>query len=89
MSEIFAIFLPSKISSSLSNPYKRTEGIENYMASSNNSASLSQPSIPIFNGEGYEHWSIMIKTLFRSHDLWELVDKGFSKQDEEPRLKEN
>ena len=38
---------------------------------------------------GYDHWSIMMKTLFQSHDFLELLDKGFSEQVEKPRLKEN
>lgn len=59
------------------------------MASGSNSLNISQPTIPIFNLEGYEHWAIMMKNLFRSQDLWELVEKSFSKQDDEPRLKEN
>lgn len=59
------------------------------MASSSNSISISQPSFPIFDGEGYEHWSIMMTTMFRSQDLWELLEKGFSEQDEQSRVKEN
>ncbi|CAL9009259.1 unnamed protein product [Prunus brigantina] len=31
---------------------------------------------PIFNGENYEFWSIRMKTIFKSHGLWELVEKG-------------
>ena len=46
-------------------------------------------ALPIFDGEGYDHWSIIMKTLFRSQDLWELVEKGFSKHEEEARVKEN
>ncbi|XP_039115785.1 uncharacterized protein LOC120251274 [Dioscorea cayenensis subsp. rotundata] len=36
---------------------------------------------------GYDHWSIMMKTLFRFNGLWEVVEKGFSK--EEAKLTEN
>ncbi|CAN6693338.1 unnamed protein product [Malus baccata var. baccata] len=32
---------------------------------------------PIFNGSNYDFWSIKMKTIFKSHDLWNLVDKGF------------
>lgn len=48
------------------------------MATNNISVSISQPNVSIFDGEGYEYWSIMMKMLFRSQDLWELVEKGFS-----------
>ncbi|XP_074585493.1 uncharacterized protein LOC141841246 [Curcuma longa] len=51
---------------------------------------VSQPLIPIFKGECYEFWSIKMKTLFRSQDLWDLVEKGFDDEDaDESRLKEN
>ncbi|CAL2255037.1 unnamed protein product [Prunus armeniaca] len=32
--------------------------------------------VPIFNGENYEFWSIRMKTIFKSHGLWEFVEKG-------------
>ena len=31
---------------------------------------------PIFNGENYEFWSIRMRTIFKSHGLWEFVEKG-------------
>ncbi|CAL8997894.1 unnamed protein product, partial [Prunus brigantina] len=31
---------------------------------------------PIFNGENYEIWSIRMKTIFKSHGLWDFVEKG-------------
>lgn len=49
-----------------------------------------QPLIPVFSGEGYEFWSIRIKTILRSQDLWELVENGFNETDEnQARLREN
>ncbi|KAL6315260.1 hypothetical protein AAG906_000341 [Vitis piasezkii] len=51
--------------------------------------SVSQPAIPIFKGECYEFWSIKMKTLFKSQDLWDLVENGYPYLDEEARLKEN
>ena len=55
--------------------------------------SSSQPLIPIFNGEKYEWWSIKVKTLLRSQELWDLVEYGFvdilePTQEEEERLRE-
>ena len=48
------------------------------MATSNDSIfSYAQNSIPIFNGESYDFWSIQMRTLFMSHDLWKLVDEGY------------
>ena len=37
----------------------------------------SQPKIPIFNGKNYDVWSVKVRTLFCSQDLWDLVEKGF------------
>ncbi|TQD93427.1 hypothetical protein C1H46_020946 [Malus baccata] len=32
---------------------------------------------PVFGEENYEFWSIKMKTIFKSHGLWELVDEGY------------
>ncbi|KAM1208845.1 hypothetical protein ACFX2J_014457 [Malus domestica] len=31
---------------------------------------------PIFNGENFDFWQIKMKTIFRSHDLWDMVETG-------------
>ncbi|CAL8991389.1 unnamed protein product [Prunus brigantina] len=36
---------------------------------------------PVFNGENYEFWSIRMKTILKSHGLWELVENGFNSSD--------
>ena len=36
---------------------------------------------PIFNGENYEFWSIRMKTIFKSHGIWELVERGIEGSD--------
>jgi transposase InsO family protein len=41
------------------------------------SGSSLQPQIPIFNGKNYDYWSIKMKTLFCSQDVWDLVENGF------------
>lgn len=56
----------------------------------------TQPLIPIFKSENYEFWSIRMKTLLKSQDLWEFVESGYTEPnvdavlttDEEPKLKE-
>ena len=40
--------------------------------------------LPQFNGKNYDYWAITMKTVFVSHDLWELVEYGF----EEPANEE-
>ena len=42
------------------------------------SSNLTQPQIPQFNGKNYEYWSIKMKTLFCSQELWDLVENGFT-----------
>ncbi|KAL3646200.1 hypothetical protein CASFOL_011380 [Castilleja foliolosa] len=41
------------------------------------SSGVPQP-LPIFDGENYDFWSIKMKTLFLSLDLWDLIEKGKS-----------
>ena len=43
----------------------------------NGISSSSQPLMPIFTVEKYEFWSIKMKTLFKSEEVWELVEEGF------------
>ncbi|KAJ0047654.1 hypothetical protein Pint_15564 [Pistacia integerrima] len=44
------------------------------MAGNGNAMSSAQPLIPIFTGKCYEYWSIRMKTLLTSQDLWDLVE---------------
>ncbi|KAI5339805.1 hypothetical protein L3X38_019077 [Prunus dulcis] len=36
---------------------------------------------PVFNGENYEFWSIRMKTILKSHGLWDFVKNGFDVSD--------
>lgn len=44
---------------------------------------FQQLYLPLFSsfgavdGESYDYWSIQMKTLFISQDLWELVENGY------------
>jgi gag-polypeptide of LTR copia-type len=49
--------------------------------------SVSNPSISLFKGENYELWSIKMVTLFKSQDLWDLVNNGVP--DPNPNQQEN
>ncbi|KAI5318858.1 hypothetical protein L3X38_038566 [Prunus dulcis] len=44
-------------------------------------SSTTELSTPIFNGENYEFWSIRMKTILKSHGLWDLVENGFDASD--------
>ncbi|KAG6689035.1 hypothetical protein I3842_11G156000 [Carya illinoinensis] len=39
-------------------------------------AHSSSPTVPIFSGKNYDYWSIKMKTLFMSLDLWDMIEKG-------------
>lgn len=45
--------------------------------------SASQTMIPTFKGENYQFWSIKMKTLFLSYDLWELVENGYAEPNDQ------
>ncbi|CAN6587276.1 unnamed protein product [Malus baccata var. baccata] len=32
---------------------------------------------PVFNGDNFDFWLIKMKTIFRSHELWDLVESGY------------
>ncbi|KAJ0017763.1 hypothetical protein Pint_11938 [Pistacia integerrima] len=44
----------------------------------NGSSVTTQPLLTIFNGEKYEYWSIKIKTLSKSQELWDVVEQGIT-----------
>ncbi|KAL6286104.1 hypothetical protein ACE6H2_010494 [Prunus campanulata] len=44
-------------------------------------SSTSEVRTPIFNGENYEFWSIRMKTILKSHGLWDLVENGLTVSD--------
>ncbi|KAL4312227.1 hypothetical protein GQ457_01G011000 [Hibiscus cannabinus] len=50
------------------------------MARNSLGVNISQPAIPVFQGNNCGVWSTKIKTLFISQDLWELVEKGYSEE---------
>ncbi|KAM2097561.1 hypothetical protein ACFX1R_021091 [Malus domestica] len=33
---------------------------------------------PVFHGDNFNFWRIKMNTIFRSHDLWDMVEKGYS-----------
>ncbi|XP_020271555.1 uncharacterized protein LOC109846721 [Asparagus officinalis] len=40
----------------------------------------------IFSGQNYNFWRIKMMTIFRAHDLWKLVEKGFEVPEDEDSL---
>lgn len=59
------------------------------MATNGSIMNVSLPSIPIFKGEYYEFWSLKMRGLFKSQDLWGLIKNGYPDPDEEAMLKKN
>lgn len=48
-----------------------------------------QSMIPVFKGENFDFWRIKMRTLFKSQELWEVVEDGYSEIDDEAKLREN
>lgn len=59
------------------------------MAENNNLVILSQPSMLIFKGKDYGRWSLRMKTVFQSQEVWELVEKGVVETKDEAVDREN
>lgn len=57
------------------------------MALNGNIMSIFQLAIPSFIGEIFEFQNIKMRTLFKTQDLWDLVQKGYPKSVEDARLK--
>ena len=39
--------------------------------------SIGNIHLPQFNGKNYDYWSITMRDLFSSQDLWDFVEDGF------------
>ncbi|KAJ4789254.1 polyprotein [Rhynchospora pubera] len=52
--------------------------------SSNATISMTNPTLPLFKGENYEFWSIKMRTMLKSHGLWDLTENGVPTTDLAP-----
>lgn len=64
------------------------------MANTSVNYSSQRPTVPIFKGEKYHIWSIKSQNLFRSQELWDIVEGRYDKPQEPPealdkKLREN
>ncbi|KAJ0093419.1 hypothetical protein Patl1_27083 [Pistacia atlantica] len=57
---------------------KKKKGSECIQMAGNGSSVTTQPLLPVFDGEKYEYWSIKMKTLFKSQELWDVVEQGIT-----------
>lgn len=48
--------------------------------------SSSQALIPMFKGENYHLWNLKMTTLFKSQELWDLVEKSYSEPNPAPAI---
>ncbi|KAD3336165.1 hypothetical protein E3N88_31684 [Mikania micrantha] len=46
------------------------------MADPINVSGTANTPIPVFKGDGYEHWSVRMRTILRSRELWDIVNLG-------------
>jgi len=47
------------------------------MAKASTSGYSNMLQMPRFDGKNYEYWSIIMKTMFMSQDVWEVIENGF------------
>ncbi|XP_039130821.1 uncharacterized protein LOC120267191 [Dioscorea cayenensis subsp. rotundata] len=59
------------------------------LASTGTPVCLSQPSVPVFNGQEYGRWNLRMNTVFRSQELWDLVENGWTETKDEAMEREN
>jgi len=50
----------------------------------NNTNSSVQHLIPIFKGEKYHLWNLKMKAMFKSRELWDLVENGYDEPNSAP-----
>ncbi|KAI0510499.1 hypothetical protein KFK09_011101 [Dendrobium nobile] len=55
------------------------------MAASSSSNNM-QPQLPKFTGKNYNQWSIQMRVLYQSQELWEIVESGFQEPEVERDL---
>ncbi|XP_076881046.1 uncharacterized protein LOC143529047 [Bidens hawaiensis] len=53
------------------------------MADQTSNLPTAPTPIPVFKGGGYDHWSIRLKTILRSRDLWEFVENGVDESEKD------
>ena len=54
------------------------------MASSNNN--MLQPQLPCFDGKNYSQWSQLMKVLYGSQDLCEIIENWFVEPQDQAAL---
>lgn len=50
---------------------------------------MIQPQIPKLAKTNYDNWSIQMKILLGSQDLWEIVEDGYDEPASDAMLNEN
>ncbi|KAA0035840.1 integrase [Cucumis melo var. makuwa] len=53
------------------------------MASNGN---MLQPQLPRFSGKNFNQWSIQMKVLYGSQELWDIVERGYTEVENQSEL---
>ncbi|KAL4580100.1 hypothetical protein LXL04_016278 [Taraxacum kok-saghyz] len=54
-----------------------------------NQSNTLNPALPKFSGRNYYQWSIQMKVLFESLELWEIVENGIDEPDDYDELSDD
>jgi starvation-inducible outer membrane lipoprotein len=52
------------------------EAVSMAEASNNATISMTNLTLPLLKGENYKFWIIKMRTMLKSHGLWELIEVG-------------
>ena len=58
------------------------------IAGASTSMGIGNIHLPLFNGKNYDYWSITMRALFTSQDLWEFVEDGFEEPADEEEFED-
>ena len=51
--------------------------------------SVASFQVPTLNNNNYDNWSIKMKALLSAHDVWDIIEKGYSEPQNETSLSQS
>ncbi|XP_039146820.1 uncharacterized protein LOC120284066 [Dioscorea cayenensis subsp. rotundata] len=87
--QMISFLLQCSVLRSSTNWYQSLMATNGVTATAGSPVTLSQPSISVFTGPEYGRWSLRMKTIFISLELWDLVENGVTESKDEAVEREN